>query len=78
MALKNQSAIGSPKTKIVFHRDLNGHVPSGVGAVVQIAFRIGRHQIDGGRAFLMMQGQDSEDTFNPTRATEQMPSHGLG
>ena len=55
-ALEHQSAIGSTKTKVIFYRDLNFHVSSRIGAIVQIALGVWVVQIDGGRCFLVVQG----------------------
>ena len=76
--LKNQGAIGAAKTKVILHRNVNGHVSCRIGAVIQIALRVWGCQIDGGGTLLMMQGQDSENTLDAARTTEQMPGHGLG
>jgi len=74
---ENQAAVGAAKTEVIFQRVFNVDVSCGVGTIIQIAFWILVVQVDGGRHFLFVQGQDGENTLNTTRATQQVPCHGL-
>ena len=75
---ENQAAVGATETEVIFQRVFNVDVACGVGTIIQIAFWILVVQVDGGGHFLMVQGQDCENTFNATRTTQQVPGHGLG
>ena len=67
---ENQAAVGATETKVIFQRVFNVDVACGIGTVIQIAFWILVVQVDGGRHFLIMQGQDRENALYATRATQ--------
>ena len=75
---ENQTAVGAAETEVIFQRVLNVDVACGVGTIIQIAFWILVVQVDGGRHFLIVQGQDRENALYATRATQQVSCHGLG
>lgn len=75
---KNQRTVGAPKTKVIFDGVVHLQITRGVCTVVQVALRVLLEYIDGGRRLLVMQRQDSKDRLQTTRATQQMPRHGLG
>ena len=77
-AFKHQRAIGATKSEIVFNSNFNVGITCGVGAKVQIARGILIENINSGRNFLVMQGQNGKDRFNATRTTEQVARHRLG
>jgi hypothetical protein len=58
---KYNCAVCTAKTEIVFNSNIDLHISSRVGTVVQIAFWILIKDIDGWRRFLMMQSQHSEN-----------------
>lgn len=62
-AAENQGAVGAPKTEVVFQRVFHLHVPSGIGAVVQVAFRILVQDIDGRRTLLLIKREHSDHTL---------------
>ena len=75
---ENQAAVGATKTEVIFQRVFNVDVTCCIGTIIQIAFWILVVQVDGRRHFLMVQGQDCENTLNATSPTQQVPGHGLG
>ncbi len=77
-AFEHQSPVGATKTKVVFHGDFNAEVTRGVGAVVQIALRVLVEDVDGWRAFLVVNRQNGKHTFNATSTAQQMPGHRFG
>ena len=46
--------------------------------VVQVAFRVGMVQVDGGRNDARLNSHDGDDGFNRARRAQCMPGHGLG
>ena len=75
---KHQRAIGATKSEIVFDSNFNIGVTCGVGAEVKTASGILIKYIDGGRDFLVVQGQHGKDRLNTTSTPEQVARHGLG
>jgi len=55
--LEDKRPVGATESEGIFHGVLDAHGPRGIGAVVQITFRVGRFQIDRRRRHLVVQGQ---------------------
>ena len=64
---KNQGAVSTTKAKVVFDCVINLHIPGGIGAVVQVTFRVLIEDIDGGWGFLVMQRQNGENRLQAAR-----------
>ena len=54
---KNERAVCAAEAEVILHRDVDLHLPCGVGTVVEITFRILVEDVDGRRADLVMNSQ---------------------
>ena len=76
--LENQCAVGTTKTKVVFHGIVDLHLSGDIGTIIQIALGILVVDVDRWWTGLMLKRQDGEHTLYATRTTQQMTGHGFG
>src|SRR5712691_13315569 len=75
--LENQRGVGAAKTKGIRERVLDRSLARVIRDIIQIAFRVGSLQIDGGRQNLVAQREHADAPFESAGAAQQVAGHGL-
>src|SRR5258708_36890458 len=74
---KNQRSVSAAEAKGIGEYDIDLRFARLIRHIVQVAVRIGRRVVHGWRDDLIAQRQDTDASFEASRAAEQMSGHAL-